>query len=331
MIRRYSPARFCPLARRLAVVPGTDSRPRIVPPGPAKVGGQLAGYWLRRTEAGLRPVFLTGATGFVGSHTARLFLEQGWHVKALVRRPDRPGLLPAGAEVVPGDLNEAGRYHPALDGCDAVVHVAGLVKARTLAEYRTANAVGAEAVAKAASSACPKAMLVLVSSQAAAGPARHGRAVTEDDVPQPVSWYGISKLEGEEAVARQCRGPWCVVRPCIVYGGGDPGLLELFTTVQSGWAPVVAGGRARVQVIAVQDLARVLVAATARPDLSGQRGFAAAEAITMRQLVMDVAALRTPPPRVVPVPAMAVRALGLLESARQWATGVARPFNWDKA
>lgn len=252
-------------------------------------------------------------------------------MKALVRRPDRPGLLPAGTEVVSGDLNEVERYKTALDGCDAIVHIAGVVKARSLAEYRRSNAGGAEALAKSGTAICPQAMFVLVSSQSAAGPVRHDRPVTEYDVPQPVSWYGISKLEGEEAIARQWRGPWCVVRPSIVYGGGDPGLLEMFAAIQAGWAPILAGGHSRVQVIAVEDLARVLVAAAGRPDLSGRRGFAAGETITMRQFVMDIAALRTPPPRVVPVPAVAVRAIGLLESARQWATGVARPFNWDKA
>ena len=57
-----------------------------------------------------RTVFITGATGFVGSHTARLFLREGWRVRALVRRPDRPGLLPTGMEVVAGDLLEPKRY-----------------------------------------------------------------------------------------------------------------------------------------------------------------------------------------------------------------------------
>src|SRR3954447_9781200 len=102
------------------------------------------------TEARLRTVFLTGATGFVGSHTARLFLEQGWRVRALVRRPDRPGLLPEGVEVVAGGLSDVGQYQGALTGCDVVLHVAGLVKALTLAEYRQVNALGTEALARAA-------------------------------------------------------------------------------------------------------------------------------------------------------------------------------------
>ncbi|HEX8911309.1 MAG TPA: NAD-dependent epimerase/dehydratase family protein, partial [Humisphaera sp.] len=245
----------------------------------------------------MKTVFVTGTTGFVGSHTAQLFLELGWRVKALVRRPDKPGLLPAGAEVVGGDLLEPAAYRRALEGCDAVLHVAGLVKARRLAEYMAVNAAGAEAVARAAGEACPAAMFVLVSSQAAAGPARDGSPVRETDPPRPVSWYGASKLEGERLVERAAKGPWCVVRPSVVYGPGDPGVLELFRTVQGGFAPIVAGGRTRVQLIAVADLAKVLVAACERPGLSGRRGFAAGPAVTMRELVTFIADLRTTPAR----------------------------------
>src|SRR5499427_10715580 len=55
-------------------------------------------------------VFLTGGTGFVGSHCARTFLAEGWRVRALVRRPERAGLLPNGVEVVQGDLGEPSTY-----------------------------------------------------------------------------------------------------------------------------------------------------------------------------------------------------------------------------
>ena len=279
----------------------------------------------------MKTAFITGATGFVGSHAASLFLENGWRVKALVRRPDKPGLLPEGTEVVPGDLTDGATYRPALEGCDAVLHVAGLVKARTLDEYRAVNTVGAETIARSAAEACPGAMFVLVSSQAAAGPARDGTPVKETDEPRPVSWYGRSKLEGEQAVKRQVRGPWCVVRPSVVYGPGDPGILELFKPIQRGFAPIVAGGRARVQLISVYDLARVLFAAADRPNLSGRRGFAAADVVSMRDLVMCIALLRKRPPWAVPVPAALVRAAGVWESLRQVVTRRARPFNRDKA
>lgn len=279
----------------------------------------------------MKTVFLTGATGFVGSHTAVRFLAHGWRVRALVRNPGRPGRLPPGAVMVAGSLADAQTYRPALQSCDAVVHVAGVVKARTLAEYRAANAAGAEALAAAAARACPAATFVLVSSQAAAGPARDGVPLTESDPPRPVSWYGRSKLEGEEAVRRAFAGNLIIIRPSVVYGAGDPGVLELFRTVQSGLAPILAGGRTRVQLIAVEDLAEILVRAAQRPDLAGRRMFAAGDTVSTRELVLEIASMRTPPARPIPVPAWAVRVAGNYESVRQRVTRSARPFNRDKA
>ncbi|MGH9443176.1 MAG: NAD-dependent epimerase/dehydratase family protein [Thermoanaerobaculia bacterium] len=279
----------------------------------------------------MRSVFITGATGFVGSHTARKFAADGWHVKALVRRPERPGLLPPGAEVVAGEIGEAKGYSRFLEGCDAVVHAAGATKARSLSEYRETNARGTAELARASARACPSAMFVLVSSQSAAGPSRDGSPVREVDAPRPVSWYGISKLEGEEAVARERDGPWCAVRPCVVYGPGDPGLLQLFSLAARGWAPVLAGGRSRIQVIAAADLARVISAAASRPDLSGRRGFAAGAETTTGELVSCIASLRHPRARLVPVPAAMIRAAGWAESVREAITRRARPFNRDKA
>jgi nucleoside-diphosphate-sugar epimerase len=279
----------------------------------------------------VKTVFLTGGTGFIGSHVARKFMSEGWGVRALVRNPSRPGLLPPGVEVVPAALVEVPKYRDAMRDCQVVLHLAGTVKACSLKEYRESNARGTEAVARAAADACPGGMFVLVSSQSAAGPSRTGRPVGEYDPPRPVSWYGISKHEGEQAVRRYRNGPWCVVRPCVVYGPGDPGVLELFKTVESGWAPILAGGRTRIQLIAVEDLARILYASALRPELSGRTTFAAGQTVTTGELAREIAALRRPPAREFPVPAWAVRAAGAWESLRQRLTGKARPFNADKA
>lgn len=279
----------------------------------------------------MRTVFITGATGFVGSHTARLFLSQGWTVRALVRRPDRPGLLPAGATVVSGGLADVSAYGSAMEGCDAVVHIAGLVKGRSYADYLEVNATGSEAVARTADRMSPRAMFVHVSSQAAAGPARGGIPVTEQDTPAPVSWYGKSKLEGERRVESAFRGTWCVIRPTVVYGPGDTGLLELFKPIQWGVAPIIAGGHSRVQLIDVADLARVLVAVAGRPDLGGRRGFAGNDVATMGELVTCIGRMRVRRPWPVPVPAVVLRAAGWWETLRQTVTRRALPFNHDKA
>jgi nucleoside-diphosphate-sugar epimerase len=256
----------------------------------------------------VRILFLTGGTGFVGSHVAREFLAQGWRVRALVRRPDRPGQLPRGVEVVPGDLTAAASPRRHLQGCAAVVHCAGATRAPSREEFRRLNVGGTEALVRAASDACPDATFVHVSSQAAAGPSRNGAPVRESDPPDPVSWYGRSKLEGELAVMRNHRGPWCVVRPSVVYGPGDPGLLPMFAIVARGVAPVVAGGRRRIQLLAAEDLARILFAVAQRPDLHGRRAFA----------------------RPVAVPGAAVRLLGLGASLWGALTRTTSALNRDK-
>ena len=278
----------------------------------------------------MRTVFITGATGFVGSHAAGLFLAQGWRVRALVRNPARPGLLPPGAEIVPGDL-ATGDYRRSLEGCEAVVHVAGLTKARNLAEYSVVNARATASLVGIAAGAAPAARFVLVSSQSAAGPSRGGVPVREGDPPAPVSWYGASKLAGEIAVVDGWKGPWCVVRPSVVYGPGDRGLLQLFSTIARGWAPILAGGRRRVQLIGADELARVLLAAATRPELWGRRGFAAGPPVEMGELVEYVAALRRPPARRLPIPEVVVRAAGWAETIREALTRKSRPFNRDKA
>src|SRR5215470_14438297 len=262
-------------------------------------------------------VFLSGGTGFVGSHVAKVFLAEGWRVRALARMPARAGLLPGEVEIVRGDLAETDAYRDHLRGCAAVVHCAGVTRARTLAEFRRVNVAGTEAIASAASDSCPDAMFVHVSSQAAAGPARTGVPVREADPPAPVSWYGRSKLEAELAVAGHHGGRWCVVRPSVVCGAGDRGLLSIFTVVALGIAPILGGGRRRLQLLAVEDLARVLFTASQRPDLHGRHGFAAGDTVSMGELVREIAALRVPRARAVAVPDAAVRLLGLMASLRE--------------
>ncbi|GAA1236287.1 NAD-dependent epimerase/dehydratase family protein [Kitasatospora nipponensis] len=75
----------------------------------------------------MRQVLITGATGTVGHPLARLLVERGDRVTALVRDPARAaGVLPPGVRPVAGDLGEPERLRAALAGCDTVFHTAGL-------------------------------------------------------------------------------------------------------------------------------------------------------------------------------------------------------------
>src|ERR1700690_2583662 len=79
----------------------------------------------------MKPVLVTGATGFVGWHVARQLLERGQRVRALVRDPARSakalaelGGIEAGLEIVPGDLRDEDSLARAVAGCGTVYHVA---------------------------------------------------------------------------------------------------------------------------------------------------------------------------------------------------------------
>lgn len=277
---------------------------------------------------------LTGATGFFGHHVAAALLAEGWTVRALARdrvRRRTPGPWNPGVERLSGDLSDATDLAGAAAGCDAVVHVAGVIKARTLADYREVNAASTERLVRAAQQSAPGAMFVLVSSQAAVGPARAGQPVREQDPPRPVSWYGVSKREGELAVERGWRGPWIVLRPGVLFGPGDRGLLTYFEMAAAGWVPVPAR-RSRIQLGSAWQAAAAVARAASRTDLAGRAGFLCdPDPVRIGDLASQIARLPSRPARLFAVPDVLVRAAAFLETAREKATGRSRPFNADKA
>jgi len=279
--------------------------------------------------------FVTGGTGFVGWHVAKALRASGWTVRALARGGParRTGLDELEVEIVAGDLSTStmGDVARALQGCSAVVHAAGLVKARSLADYREVNVLGTERLLTAAEKACPDAVFVYVSSQAAAGPARDGRPVAEGDPARPVSDYGISKLEGEQAVARRWKSVGIVLRPGVLYGPRDRGLLAYFRIAQKGLVPVPAG-RSRIQIGSVEPAALGIARAAGRRDLAGRIGCAHDRApVTEADRMPLSACAEDCPVRFVDVPDAAVRLAGAVETLREIFTRESRPFNADKA
>jgi nucleoside-diphosphate-sugar epimerase len=290
---------------------------------------------VNRIRSSMPLAFLTGGTGFVGGHVARALVREGWSLRLLARDPSRAGvnLLDLGAEMVRGDLSDAGALESAVEGADAIIHVAGLVKERSLEGYREVNVRGTERLLAAAAKTAPDALFLLVSSQAAAGPAREGRPVSDADPSRPISWYGVSKHESEQAVQRSWKGPWIVLRPGVVYGPGDrgSGLFLYFRMAAAGWIPVPAG-RTRIQIIAAEQAALAIARAASRRDLSGRIGFLCdPDPISLRGLAEKIAALPRRRGRLIGVPDSFVRALGAAETALEGLTRRSRPFNADKA
>jgi dihydroflavonol-4-reductase len=219
---------------------------------------------------------ITGATGFIGTTLAERLLARGDAVRALVRDPSRAGELKAmGAELVRGDVTQPGTLEHAVPDVDAVVHLAGLVKAVSRAQLFSVNAEGTRCLAEAAArSGRPK--FVLVSSLAAAGPSSPGQPRTENDRPAPVSAYGQSKLAAEREVRSfASKLEASIVRPPIVYGPRDKEFLPaLFQLARMGIVLKSGTGDKRYSLIHVRDLVELIIAAAERGARVEQAGTA---------------------------------------------------------
>jgi nucleoside-diphosphate-sugar epimerase len=209
-------------------------------------------------------VLLTGGSGFLGSFVAEQLAAEGHVIRALVRpRSERKILekLPR-VEFAPGAIENPASLAPALEGVDAVVHVAGIVKARRPSDFFEVNAQGTRNLVDAALARGGVKRFVYVSSLAAVGPSQDGTPVPEGAEPRPVTHYGRSKLEGEKAVlAASGRMPVTIIRPPLIYGPRDRETLAFFTSVKNGVLPMTGDGTNTLSVVYVSDCASAVVRA----------------------------------------------------------------------
>ena len=205
----------------------------------------------------IRTCFVTGGTGFIGSHLVDHLLQRGCDVRCLVRDRSRLRWLQGKpVSIVEGDLDSESVIQEAASGTDAVFHLAGVTAAGSWKVYREINARGCRSVAEAVLSAPhPPDVFIYMSSLAAMGPGRFDELVVENRVPHPVTDYGRSKLEGERILSEMGPLPLVVVRPPAVYGPRDKETFPLFRLASRGIFPVF-NPVSRVCLVHVQDLVR---------------------------------------------------------------------------
>jgi len=172
-------------------------------------------------------VFLTGATGYVGSALLAALLRQGTDVTVLVRDPARleDAGRPDRLRVVRGDLLQPESYEAALRDVDAVVHVAALVRAWS-PDPRAFERVNVEAteglIRRAAETGVPR--ILYTSTFFALGPGRPGQVLDETAPTRPPlrNPYRRTKVEALRRVRRlQAEGaPVITLLPGVVYGPG---------------------------------------------------------------------------------------------------------------
>ncbi len=190
-------------------------------------------------------------------------LQADFQVRLLVRDPRRIRWLKSERfEIIVGDITDNDSVRSAVHSVDCVIHCAGLTKAVRESDYQVANCEATATIARACERAGVR-RLVYCSSLAACGPSREGRALTELDLPQPITAYGRSKLAGEIAIRAELSATeWVIIRPPAVMGPRDEQFVPLFKMMHSWRMYTQAGSRLRrYSLVGVEDLARIIVKA----------------------------------------------------------------------
>ena len=194
-------------------------------------------------------VFLTGGTGFVGSYVLRELIRQGHVVRCLVRDKalSLRALSPRVEQAV-GSVTDPETLRGAMDGCDAVVHLVGIIRENP-ARGVTFDALHFEGTKNVADEA-RKASVPGFAHMSANG-AR----------PEGVSAYQTSKWRAEEYVRGAGFARWTIFRPSLIFGDPGPGgfefASELARTLVRPWPvlPVFGDGRYEMQPVSVEEVA----------------------------------------------------------------------------
>ena len=208
-------------------------------------------------------VLLTGSTGFIGSAIhRRLAARPGVRLRLL--RRGRVGGSPGGSEVFSGDLADPGTLTAACEGVDVLVHAASYVGSDAVLCGRVNRAGTARLMDEASRSGVSA--IIYVSTASVYGDGPHA-GIAEDVVPLcPRSPVSASRAAAE-ALVRAAGGT--VLRPHLVYGPGDrwvvPALARLLRLLPS-W---IEDGVARMSMIQVDELARLVDALARRPLPTG--------------------------------------------------------------
>ncbi|HXX64966.1 MAG TPA: NAD-dependent epimerase/dehydratase family protein [Bacteroidota bacterium] len=238
-------------------------------------------------------ILVTGGTGFIGSHLIEQLHAEGHRVRCVAKdEMFAPVLRSLGCELVIADLNRPELWESALEGVEAVYHVAGVTRSRTPLEFYEGNFRATKSVVERCLAAASGIRhFIYVSSLSATGPSAIGSPVCEDSPYHPVSDYGKSKMLAESVLLKaQDRLPLTIVRPCSVYGPRERDMYDYIKTIKRGFALMIGLHDKLMSLIHVDDLVRGIMHAGGSESAIGRTYFLGSERFySIRELSATIA------------------------------------------
>jgi nucleoside-diphosphate-sugar epimerase len=210
-------------------------------------------------------ILVTGANGFIGRALCTYLVRQDIQVVPVVRRPS----YVAGSLVLKAD-DDAG-WFAALQGCDAVVHLAGQAKSYERAQdlsvaLREANVTPALRLYQRATQASVRRFVFLSSAKVNGESTAPNDSFNPEDTPAPKDAYAVSKWEAEQqlwALAKEAGPELVVIRPPLVYGPGVKGnFFALVSWIKKGIPLPLACVHNKRSMIAVENLSSFIALCT---------------------------------------------------------------------
>ncbi len=264
--------------------------------------------------------FITGATGFVGSHVARVLAEQGADLRLLIRSSSNTKNIAAlKADRVLGDLRDAASLEKAMAGCEVVFHVAADYRlwVRDPDQMYRSNVEGTRAILEAARKNRVR-RVVYTSSVATMGFSSNGHSADEDSpvsLEKMIGPYKRSKFLAEQVAreAGQSGMEVVIVNPSTPIGEQDikptPTGRIVVDFLKKKFPAYVDTG---LNLVDVDECARGHVAALEK-GRSGERYILGGENLTLKQILDKLAAITGLPSPRVRVPYVMALATGVVD------------------
>jgi UDP-glucose 4-epimerase len=282
-----------------------------------------------------RTILVTGATGAIGPPVVHALHRAGCQIRAFSADAPAAGIFPKNVDVLVGDVTDRAAVRSAMQGMDAVIHLAALLHivnpSLELREtYEHINVGGTASVVEAATSAGVK-RVVLFSTIAVYGQAK-GEVLDEQSPTRPETFYAQTKLSAEEIVlsAKNADGQplGTVLRLAAVYGSRIKGNYERLTHALAHHRFIPIGnGLNRRTLVYDKDVGRAAVLAVSHPAAAGRVfNVTDGEFHTLNEIIGSIcSALGRKPPRLS-LPAGPVRVFIALLEKGSHAIGIRTPI-----